>query len=162
MAKDNCKTRWETFKFWDLVRLILEVLRYYCNGRGGRDDHDDEHDDLLLTKLRVVFYLEYQAYHWAVASILNDTDKEFINWLYNQNLVFYTPQSQKQELENSTVASTRRSLALVYESEQMGACTAEVNSTTRYDTVQYNTILYIILQWLWNNIDESSNSQKTP
>ena len=58
MAKDNCKTRWETFKFWDLVRLILEVLRYYCNGRGGRDDHDDEHDDLLLTKLRVVFYLE--------------------------------------------------------------------------------------------------------
>ena len=24
MAKDNHKTRWETFKFWDLVRLILE------------------------------------------------------------------------------------------------------------------------------------------
>ena len=25
MDKDNCKTRWETFKFWVLVRLILEV-----------------------------------------------------------------------------------------------------------------------------------------
>ena len=24
---DNCKTRRETFKFWDLVRLILEILR---------------------------------------------------------------------------------------------------------------------------------------
>ena len=28
MGKDNCKTRWESFKFWDLVRLILEILRY--------------------------------------------------------------------------------------------------------------------------------------
>ena len=28
LGKDNCKTRRETFKFWDLVRLILEVWRY--------------------------------------------------------------------------------------------------------------------------------------
>ena len=28
LHKNNCKTRWETFKFWDLVRLILENLRY--------------------------------------------------------------------------------------------------------------------------------------
>ena len=34
MAKDNRKTRWETFKFWDLVRLILEVSRY--NGRAAQ------------------------------------------------------------------------------------------------------------------------------
>ena len=27
-GKDNCKTRRETFKFWDLLRLILEVWRY--------------------------------------------------------------------------------------------------------------------------------------
>ena len=27
-CKDNCKTRQETFKFWDLVHLILEVWRY--------------------------------------------------------------------------------------------------------------------------------------
>ena len=28
LGKDNCKTRRETFKFGDLVRLILEILRY--------------------------------------------------------------------------------------------------------------------------------------
>ena len=29
LGKDNCKTRQETFKFWDLVCLILEILRYF-------------------------------------------------------------------------------------------------------------------------------------
>ena len=28
LHKDNYKTRRETFKFWDLVRLILEIFRY--------------------------------------------------------------------------------------------------------------------------------------
>ena len=28
LGKDKCKTRRESFKFWDLVRLILEMLRY--------------------------------------------------------------------------------------------------------------------------------------
>ena len=28
LDKDNCKTRWETFKFCNLVQLILEVWRY--------------------------------------------------------------------------------------------------------------------------------------
>ena len=28
LGKDNCNTRWELFKFWDLVCLILEILRY--------------------------------------------------------------------------------------------------------------------------------------
>ena len=28
LGKDNCKTIQETFKFWNLVRLILEVERY--------------------------------------------------------------------------------------------------------------------------------------
>ena len=28
LVKDNCKTRQESFKFWDLVHLILENLRY--------------------------------------------------------------------------------------------------------------------------------------
>ena len=27
LGKDNYKTRWETFRFWNLVRLILKVLR---------------------------------------------------------------------------------------------------------------------------------------
>ena len=30
LGKDNCKTRRETFKFGDLMRLILEILRYIC------------------------------------------------------------------------------------------------------------------------------------
>ena len=36
LGKDNCKMRWETFKFWDLVHLVLEILlyvKYYWNGR---------------------------------------------------------------------------------------------------------------------------------
>ena len=28
--KDNCKTRQETFKFWDWVHLILEIWWYVC------------------------------------------------------------------------------------------------------------------------------------
>ena len=28
LGKDKCKTRRESFKFWDMVRLILESLRY--------------------------------------------------------------------------------------------------------------------------------------
>ena len=28
LGKDNCKTRRETFKFGDLLRLILEIVRY--------------------------------------------------------------------------------------------------------------------------------------
>ena len=31
LGKDNCKTRRETFEFGDLVRLILEILRYVTN-----------------------------------------------------------------------------------------------------------------------------------
>ena len=31
LGKDNCKTRWETFKFGDLVHLILENT-VYCIG----------------------------------------------------------------------------------------------------------------------------------
>ena len=29
LHKDNCKTGRETFKFWDVVWLILEILQYY-------------------------------------------------------------------------------------------------------------------------------------
>ena len=28
LDKDNCKTGWETFKFWDSVHLVLEVWQY--------------------------------------------------------------------------------------------------------------------------------------
>ena len=30
LRKDNCKPKRETFEFWDLVRLILDILRYVC------------------------------------------------------------------------------------------------------------------------------------
>ena len=29
LIDDNCKTRQETFSFWDLVHLILEVWQYF-------------------------------------------------------------------------------------------------------------------------------------
>ena len=32
LGKDNCKMRWEIFKFGDLVHFILEVLQYSCFG----------------------------------------------------------------------------------------------------------------------------------
>ena len=31
LGKDNCEMRWETFKFWDLGRLILEGWWYMCH-----------------------------------------------------------------------------------------------------------------------------------
>ena len=31
LHKDNCKTRWEIFKFWNLVHLILEIWWYMCS-----------------------------------------------------------------------------------------------------------------------------------
>ena len=34
LGKDNCKTRREAFKFVDLVRLILEILRYVISDDG--------------------------------------------------------------------------------------------------------------------------------
>ena len=33
LGKDNCKMRQEALKFWDLVRLILETLRYASLGQ---------------------------------------------------------------------------------------------------------------------------------
>ena len=30
LGKDNCKTRWETFQFLDLVQLIFDVWWYIC------------------------------------------------------------------------------------------------------------------------------------
>ena len=32
LGKDSCNARQETFKFWDIVRLILEILRYLSSG----------------------------------------------------------------------------------------------------------------------------------
>ena len=32
LGKDNCKTTRETFKFWDLVGIILESWRYKLDG----------------------------------------------------------------------------------------------------------------------------------
>ena len=29
LCKENCKPRWETFKLWDLARLMLEILWYW-------------------------------------------------------------------------------------------------------------------------------------
>ena len=39
--KDNCKTRWERFKFGDLVRLILQVLKYTDMRYNGEWSNND-------------------------------------------------------------------------------------------------------------------------
>ena len=31
MGEDNCKTKWESFKLWNSMRLILDILRYMRN-----------------------------------------------------------------------------------------------------------------------------------
>ena len=35
LEKDNCKTRWESFKFWNFVHLILEILQYVASVASG-------------------------------------------------------------------------------------------------------------------------------
>ena len=34
LGKDDCKTRWKTYKLWDLVPLILEIWWYMCGSQG--------------------------------------------------------------------------------------------------------------------------------
>ena len=55
LGKDKCKTRGESFKFWDLVRLILDILRYITvllSPHGGRCKKFD-------------VSLHVQAKHWS-------------------------------------------------------------------------------------------------
>ena len=41
LGKNNYNARGETFKFWDLVWLILEIWRYmFLNIYGGKSDDD--------------------------------------------------------------------------------------------------------------------------
>ena len=35
LSKDNCKTRRETFKFWNLVHIILDVWRYSTGNKSN-------------------------------------------------------------------------------------------------------------------------------
>ena len=55
LGKGNCKTRQETFKFWDLVRLILEILRYLISRSWHTVDchtkHGSIHEDVRIWTL---------------------------------------------------------------------------------------------------------------
>ena len=57
LHKDNCKPRREPFKFWDLVRLISENLRYWwCE---PRIDHDNNlyYDSLCIVYVFISKYI---------------------------------------------------------------------------------------------------------
>ena len=47
LHKDNCKPRWETFKFSDLVQLVLEILRYIDRLVPARDHISMKHIVLI-------------------------------------------------------------------------------------------------------------------
>ena len=42
LGKDNCTTRWESFKFCDLVHLVLEILRYVYFIKCGNDKFENK------------------------------------------------------------------------------------------------------------------------
>ena len=42
LGKDNCKTRRETFKFGDLVRLILDILGYMTGYYGNSPNNSHQ------------------------------------------------------------------------------------------------------------------------
>ena len=73
LDKDSCKTRWETFKFWDLVHLISNVWQYICQKALTRVNDEQIHGcitaspDLTQYKKRMVFLLEafFMIFGWV-------------------------------------------------------------------------------------------------
>ena len=69
LSKDNCKTRWETVKFWDLVQLILEIWRYMCECISvGRVNFLALYDIVLLTSifLNCKLYKNYVQINYCI------------------------------------------------------------------------------------------------
>ena len=76
LHKDNCKTRHETFKFWDFVRLILEIWQYLilmdelcgvCGEFCGEIDSATEDSTAVLP---VWLPWELSVYHCRLSAIL--------------------------------------------------------------------------------------------
>ena len=75
LGKDNCKKRRETFRFWDLVRLVLEVLRYFITlprwvkihvlSFQNRDlfREDETIHNTVICPLYAFLYWLYQIFH---------------------------------------------------------------------------------------------------
>ena len=69
LHKDNCKTRWETFKFWDLVCLILEIWwytnSYYINNVFGiQVVSRNLHDVLVPISSQFCLMRDNISYNW--------------------------------------------------------------------------------------------------
>ena len=64
LGKDNFKNRRETFKFWDLVGLILEVWRYIYMIHDVICRHTAEINEALMHRMKD----DAANQHWALAS----------------------------------------------------------------------------------------------
>ena len=68
LGEDNCTTSRETSKFGDLVRLILEILRYLRIGGATSDDRVDIMKTFGFSGIRINFtdYLEHAIHMHAL------------------------------------------------------------------------------------------------
>ena len=57
LRKDNAKQKWETFEFSDLVRLILEILRYLLPIRDGGYQANFLRPVIFIIVHQIKFYL---------------------------------------------------------------------------------------------------------
>ena len=60
LDKDNCETRWERFIFLDLVRLVLDVLRYV----DGIVVYNDTWEEYITRSCAAFDMLEKPSWHW--------------------------------------------------------------------------------------------------
>ena len=65
LRKDSCKPRRETYKFWDLVCLILDVLRYFnfSDTALSTDNRCAAHPVRTPTHIRMLCYRVRSPYH---------------------------------------------------------------------------------------------------
>ena len=59
MGNDNCKKRWESFKFCDLVQLILEILQYNFK----------EHSDITVMSHKIMSFQINNNWFFSIASL---------------------------------------------------------------------------------------------
>ena len=79
LSKDNCKTRRGSFKFWHLVRLILEILRYIsslvnwsvCTSVKDLQQQNSHGSSNLLWRTTICGNLKYKKYLLNLRTICN-------------------------------------------------------------------------------------------
>ena len=70
LSKDNCKTRLETFKFWDLMRLILEVLGYFRLSKPWDETFHQEYFPISYIEFNTIIciHLPHQLHFFTISS----------------------------------------------------------------------------------------------